>query len=68
MEYGACLAAAGGPPALFGIVILTDESYAGSPGGRPELVVAASSPELQVREAVMRLYINPSCWCGLCME
>jgi hypothetical protein len=48
--YIVCPADAGGPPALFGIVILTDEGYAGSPGGRPELVVAASSPELQVRQ------------------
>lgn len=33
---------------MFGIVILTDDAFARSKGGRSELVVAASSPEMQV--------------------
>lgn len=44
----ASLVLAGGLPALYGIVILLDDAYALSPGGRSELVVAASTAELQV--------------------
>lgn len=39
---------AAGLPALYGIVLLLDDAYALAPGGRSELVVAASTPELQV--------------------
>jgi hypothetical protein len=33
---------------MFGIVSVLDQAYAATPGGRAELVMGASSPELQV--------------------
>ncbi len=37
------------PGTVHGIVVLLDDAYALSPGGRSELVLSATTPELQVR-------------------
>lgn len=63
-KHPRCPNADGKPAIMFGIVTVLDPSYAATSGGRTELVMGASSPELQVRVCVVCVLL---CECVLCV-